>query len=58
MKKPMAFYCEHKHKCKWQGFALNSGLGWGVPPDTTDAWREWHDKQCGGKLIQLYEEVE
>jgi hypothetical protein len=47
--------CEHKSRCKWQGFALNHGIGWGVVPKNTGAysWREAHDRECGGRLIQL-----
>ncbi len=45
--------CEHKSKCKWQGFALHKGLAWGSPELSLPEWREWHEKQCGGNLIQL-----
>lgn len=45
--------CEHKSKCKWQGFALHQGLAWGEVPKGTE-WRKWHDQQCGGGLIQGY----
>ena len=49
----VAFYCEHKHKCKWQGFALHQGLGWGNPPPASHPWRKWHDQECGGQLKSL-----
>lgn len=45
--------CEHRFKCKWQGFMLHQGLGWGTIPNETDEWRKWHDRECGGRLIQL-----
>lgn len=44
--------CERKERCRWQGFALNQGLGWGTVRKS-GAWREWHDRECGGRLIQL-----
>jgi hypothetical protein len=53
--KPIAFYCEKLHQCKWQGFKLHQGLGWGAVPGENDPWRVWHDKECGGKLIELYD---
>ena len=46
--------CEKKSKCKWQGFALYQGLAWGKVPENTE-WRKWHDRECGGRLIQLLE---
>ena len=56
---PIAFYCEKKSRCSWQCFTLHQGLGWGPIPDPESCiWREWHDKECGGKLIPLYGEVE
>ena len=45
--------CERKSQCKWQGFALHQGLGWGTIPPVTDEWRKWHDRECGGRLLQL-----
>lgn len=46
--------CEHKHSCKWQGFALDKGLAWGNKDFSPNSeWAEWHKKKCGGKLIQL-----
>jgi len=48
-----AWCCIYKEKCKWQAFALHRGLGWGEIPPPTNAWREWHDKECGGALLQL-----
>ncbi len=45
--------CEKKYECKWQGFALHQGLAWGKIPPKTNMWRLWHDRECGGRLIQL-----
>ena len=53
-----AFFCEKMDKCQWQGFALHQGLGWGEVPSPHDTWREYHDRECGGKLIQMSVEVE
>lgn len=50
--------CEHKAKCKWQGFALHQGLAWGEVPKLFPGYRDWrsvHDQECGGRLIQLVE---
>lgn len=47
------FYCEKTTKCKWQCFALHRGMGWGkIPLLYPDGWRDWHERKCGGKLIQ------
>ena len=47
------FYCEKKEKCKWKAFALEfHGVGFGKIENTTYEWRQWHEKECGGKLIQ------
>ncbi len=51
-----AFYCERKHLCRWQCFALHQGLGWGPIPPSTNPWRVWHDKECGGRLLRLIAE--
>jgi hypothetical protein len=46
-------YCEHGTKCKWKGFALDSqGYGHGRIENYLQAWKDWHEKECGGKLIQ------
>ena len=46
-------YCEHKSKCKWKGFALDgNGYGIGRVENYLQAWKDWHEKECGGKLIQ------
>lgn len=48
--------CEHKTRCKWQGFALHQGLAWGKVPEKFEGYRDWrsvHDEECGGELIQL-----
>lgn len=52
---PIAFYCKRRHQCKWQCFALHQGLGWGRIENTNPAWREWHQRECGGRLIPLYD---
>jgi hypothetical protein len=46
------FYCEHGGNCKWQGFALHKGLGWGKIPKGTD-WHQWHVRECGGTLAEV-----
>ncbi len=48
--------CENKSKCKWQGFVLNHGIAWGVVP-VYGEWKEYHDRHCGGRLIQLIDQV-
>lgn len=53
-----AFYCEKLHQCKWQGFRLHQGLGWGEIPGERDPWRVWHTKECGGRLVELFTRVE
>ena len=45
--------CELSYTCKGQAFALHQGLGWGKVPPKTNEWRKWHDRVCGGKLIQI-----
>jgi len=53
MTKIEVYYCEKKTHCNWKCFALDAyGLGFGIIPSGHDAWRIWHDKECGGKLIQ------
>lgn len=47
--------CEREHQCKWQCFALHRGLAWGTIPNEHNVWRQWHDRECGGQLIQLLE---
>jgi hypothetical protein len=44
--------CSKTHNCTWQGFALHRGLAWGKVPSRT-VWREYHDRHCEGRLIQL-----
>lgn len=47
------YYCEKKTNCNWKCFALDAhGLGYGIIPSVHNAWRIWHDNECGGKLIQ------
>ena len=55
---PVAYYCERKHKCKWQAFTMHHGLTWGQPPDRTDEWMKWHTRECGGRLIILFDKTE
>ena len=46
-------YCERGTKCKWKCFALDyQGYGHGRIEDYLPAWKEWHEKECGGRLIQ------
>lgn len=47
--------CEREANCKWQCFVLYKGLGWGTIPGKDEPWRKMHDRECGGKLIQLVE---
>lgn len=53
---PGVWCCEHRAECKWQGFALHQGLSWGIIPEHSQ-WREWHDRECGGRLIQLIDKA-
>ena len=47
------YYCEKKNKCQWKAFALNAdGMSLGRVENALPAWREWHEKMCGGKLVQ------
>lgn len=52
----VAFFCERKHFCRWQGYRLHQGLGWGTIPIQVNPWREAHDRECGGKLVPLFAE--
>ena len=46
--------CEKESKCKWKCFALDkSGFAFGTVSDFAGAWMEWHEKECGGKLIPV-----
>jgi hypothetical protein len=45
--------CERKSKCKWQCFALHQGLSWGTCGSPQTEWITAHQRECGGKLIQL-----
>jgi len=45
--------CSEKSKCQWQGFALYQGLAWGTTEGPTSEWREMHDQNCRGELVQL-----
>ena len=55
MEHPGVWCCEHRFNCNWQGINLHQGLGWGTIPPEHSVFRKWHDKECGGKLIQLVE---
>lgn len=55
---PAVWCCERQHNCKWQGFVLHRGLAWGTVPGETNLWRQRHDLECGGKLIQLVNNAE
>ena len=50
---PGVWCCEKRVACRWQGYALHQGLGWGTVRPSHDPWRIAHDRECGGKLIQL-----
>lgn len=45
--------CTEKSQCQWQGFALHQGLAWGTTNGPTREWRDLHDVNCRGRLIQL-----
>jgi len=48
------YMCERGRDCKWKCFAFDSnGFTFGDIPDDSTAWKKWHDKECGGKLIPL-----
>lgn len=47
------WFCSRRHKCRWQCYALSSGLSWGTPPHRSDPWRIWHDRECGGQLMTI-----
>lgn len=49
---PVAHYCEHKHRCKWPG--VRGMPAFGPVSDCISAWVEWHERECGGRLISLY----
>jgi hypothetical protein len=50
---PGVWCCERRSECRWQGFALHQGLGWGKVRGGWDPWAQAHERECGGKLIQL-----
>jgi hypothetical protein len=50
---PGVWCCERRSECAWQGYALHHGLAWGVVPGEETPWRRYHDRHCGGRLIQL-----
>jgi hypothetical protein len=49
--------CSRQCKCRWQGYVLTHGLGWGTVPTilTRPLWYSAHYNNCDGKLIQLVE---
>lgn len=49
---PGVWCCEHRDKCKWPAFST-IGLSWGTTPGASNIWRNYHDRYCGGRLIQL-----
>lgn len=48
----VAFYCEHKHRCKWM--AAGGYPAWGTPERHLEAWQEKHREYCGGEFHLLY----
>ena len=47
------YACEKGRKCKWKAFhASYYSLTEGKIKNSTSEWREWHEKKCGGRLIQ------
>ena len=45
--------CTEKAKCQWQGFVLHQGLAWGTVAGPTGEWKDRHNTNCRGRLIQL-----
>ena len=46
--------CRRGLKCKWKGLALSAnGIEIGTVRPPGNAWREEHDRQCGGELVQI-----
>jgi len=45
--------CTEKTRCRWQGVRLHQGLAWGTVPPLADTWRQYHDRNCCGVLVQL-----
>ena len=42
--------------CQWKGFALSKdGIAIGTVPHETNEWRKWHERECGGELVQVLE---
>lgn len=52
----MVWCCTEKSKCKWQAFALHQGLAWGEVPGKDNPWRQFHDVECPGKLVNLFDD--
>lgn len=52
---PVAYYCEHKHRCKWQGGGYPA---WGNPKNAVRQWLDRHQRVCGGEFILLHTAAE
>jgi hypothetical protein len=50
---PAIYTCTEGFNCKWQGFGMLRGVGAGLIANTTPEWRERHEQQCPGQLIQV-----
>ena len=50
---PSVWTCEHGKKCKWP--VVHGFPRWGRPEHSTYGWRKYHEKECGGSLIILFE---
>jgi hypothetical protein len=48
--------CRRGNQCKWKGRKLSSdGIALGIVPHEADTWRQWHERTCGGELVQIVE---
>lgn len=51
--------CRRGACCQWKGFALSKdGIAIGTIPHETDRWRRFHQRECGGELVQILEKEE
>jgi hypothetical protein len=49
---PSVWSCEHGVKCKWK--PLGNFPHFGTMRYAQPEWLEWHKKECGGRLVELY----
>ena len=49
--------CRRGGECTWKGTKLSDdGLSLGTVPHESDTWRQWHERKCGGELVQILEQ--